>query len=282
MTPCIWYISGLNNPWEKAVIASMLTALRASGYPLSVYVDGGISHMHAEGLVSWSALPFFDRLNVIMFKGKLWHLWGKAPFWWGLIRLRARTVHTSLDAVPRWRGYPTRIFVSQINAGEGLINPIFDIKGDWAGEEAEDGVSSILLADFKPENSLKAVLEESSFNVLKLSKGTIPFSELKSIRLLVSDDKPLSLLLAAYLTLRGIPIVARSSPAFSALLGKEGYVAVEKDERVLWQEAIDKASSETGHAISASARHFLKTSFSSGASADSLADLYRFIMEGKV
>ena len=96
MVPCIWYASKIAHPWERAMIGNMGAALRARGVGLFIYTDGGTMDFCLDGVLSWRALTLLERMRLILSStGALWHLWGEAPRWWGLVRVRSRTVHTS-------------------------------------------------------------------------------------------------------------------------------------------------------------------------------------------
>jgi hypothetical protein len=298
MTDCIWYVSGFRHPWEAAVIDGLAAALKAKGCSsLRVCVDGGTANFHAEGVVSWRSLTFFEKLAVVFFKGKLWHLWGKAPFWWGLVRLRARTVHTSLDDAPDWRGHPTRFFEAQARHGESLISPAFEAKAAWAGKEkgeemGEESSSAVILAG-TPSAALREALEESGesgeLGLTGVSQaGAVTDSILRRGKILFAGESPSDALLAAYLTMQGIPVVAESETTFlSAVLGRGGYIVPktgdksDKADKKSWKAALDSAASEAGRASSASARRFLQDRYGTGSAVKSLETLYRTVTEGK-
>lgn len=121
MIPCVWYVSASVQPWEREVIGGMASALRARDVPLTLCSSGGL----AAGGESWDGLTGLERAGRVLFSGSLWHLWGRPPVWWGLIRLRARTIHTSFDEKPIWRGHPSRLFPAPTPWGEALLLPTF-------------------------------------------------------------------------------------------------------------------------------------------------------------
>ena len=141
---------------------------------LRVCVDGGTANFHSDGVVSWRSLTFFERLAAVLFKGRLWHLWGKAPFWWGVVRLRARTVHTSLDDAPEWWGHPTRLFEEQARHGESLIVTTFEAKAVRAGKEKgreageESSSSSAVILAGSPSAAFRGALDELKMTGLPL------------------------------------------------------------------------------------------------------------------
>ena len=284
MGPCVWYVSKFKRPWEGIVVANLAASLRAQGVSVKVYVEGGTAHVPVEGVLSWNSLTFFERAAAVLFRGKLWHLWGKPPFWWPVVRLRARTVHTSLDDSPVWAGHPTRLFAKQAREGESIIKPTFEVKVAWAGGGSADEGSSALLLAMTATEFLEKALSQSGMAVISLAEGTdlsCPVSELEKGKMLLVDDSPSNVLLASYLTLQGLPVVARTSSLMQSLLGKDGYIAVEEDSEDAWKKAIEYAGSEEGRKLAASARRFLKANFTASNSFESLSTLYRSVMEGK-
>lgn len=281
MADCIWYVSGFYRPWEAAVIGSLAAALKAKGVPLQVYVEGGTGDLRTDDVLSWRSLTFFERMAVVLFRGKLWHLWGKAPCWWNIVRFRARTVHTTLDASPEWRGHPTRLFAEQVREGENMVRPTFEVKVAWAGESAEENQSALLLA-VEPNGSLLAALDRFGMATIRLTDtGPVLNSSLRKGKFLVVDDSPTSALLAAYLSMQGLPVVARKSSPTENLLGKNGCIVVEEDSEEAWLRALETAQSDEGRTIAAGARRFLKENFTASDSAETLIDLYRSVTRGK-
>ncbi|MDR1648672.1 MAG: hypothetical protein LBR71_00300 [Synergistaceae bacterium] len=290
MTNCVWYISDFCRPWEAAVIDGLAAVLNAKGLPplsLQVYVGGGTANFHAGCAMSWRSLTFFEKLAAVLFRGKLWHLWGKAPFWWGLVRLRARTVHTSLDDAPEWRGHPTRLFEEQARHGESLISPAFEAKVVWSGkkDEGEESSSAVILAG-QPGAALREALEESKMTGIPLT-GAVTDSTLQRGRVLFAGETPSDALLAAYLTAQGIPVLAAAeapdapSAFLSAVLGRGGYIVPRTDDKEGWKAALGEAASEAGRAAAASARRFLKDRYETADAVKSVETLYRTVMGGK-
>ncbi|MDR1623164.1 MAG: hypothetical protein LBS00_12425 [Synergistaceae bacterium] len=287
---CVWYVSAFRRPWEAAVIDSLAAALKAKKGELKtpqVYVAGGTANFRIDGILSWNSLTFFERAAAVLFKGSLWHLWGDPPFWWGWIRLRARTVHTVLDNSPKWRGHPTRFFAEQARQGESLIAPTFDAKIDWTdgkskGDDEEGKVekkpSTLLLAAPLDKNLAEAL--DSGIDGIPVRTSEVGASEtetsLKRGHALFTDDSPSNVLLAAYLTMRGVPVVGCDAPLLQAVLGAGGYVAVPRGgDRSSWTKALGDVMSEAGRSASAGARHFLKKNYAASDAVESLEKLYR-------
>jgi hypothetical protein len=281
---CIWYVSGFRRPWEAAVIGNLAAAFDTRKFlpkPPQIYVKGGTANLRIEGILSWHSLTFFERAGVVLFKGKLWHLWGDAPFWWGWVRLRARTVHTVLDECSRWKGHPTRLFAEQAREGESVIPPTFEVRVALANDGGEEEArSSTLLLAAQPGEALREALLESEIEevVIKESETT---SSLKRGRCLFVDDAPSNVLLAAYLTMQGVPVVASAdTPLLRAVLGPGGYITPRRNAGAEWKEALSEAMSETGRSASAGARRFLKVHYSAAESALALEELYRSVAGG--
>ena len=255
MIPCVWYVSGTALPLEKAVVANMASAFRARGGKVALYIDGGMGGVEPDGAYAWRALTGTERAGRILFPGgALWHLWGDAPLWWGLVRLRSRTAHTvfaeknptdkskSKSKIPgkisdniSWKGYPSRLFPDTAREGEGVLVPAFDSR------VSDNALSGPHVA------------------------GPGPFDALR----------------AASMTMRGLVTVGLSSPCLDGILGPEGYFHVQEDTEDAWREAMGAAESEEGRRRAASARHHIKTRCSADQCADSLIALYRKVLGGK-
>ncbi|MDR2527541.1 MAG: hypothetical protein LBD04_00785 [Synergistaceae bacterium] len=274
---CVWYVSGFRRPWEAAVVSNLAAALKGRDFltrSLRVYVSGGTANFHVDGVLSWNSLTFFERAALVLFRGRLWHLWGDAPLWWRWVRLRARTVHTSLDARPKWRGHPTRLFAEQARDGESLIVPAFEAKVAWADGGGGEEPQALLLA-VEPSEVQREALAEMGIEIIPLNTPDVSALSLKKGRALFIDDSPSNALLAAYLTLQGVPVAARDASLIRAVLGPGGYTTPEGDGKEDWKKAVGEAMSEAGRSASASARRFLKTRYSTAG--ESLETLYRAV-----
>ncbi|MDR1379016.1 MAG: hypothetical protein LBJ36_08185 [Synergistaceae bacterium] len=294
---CIWYISGFRRPWEAAVVGNLAVALGAGGeFSPRVYAESGTANFRVEGVLSWKSLTFFERAVIVLFKGRLWHLWGDAPFWWGWVRLRARTLHTSLDVQPQWRGHPTRLFAEQVQEGESRIIPSFEIKVAWTDREGSP--TSVLLLALQPDKALDEALKENLKEIKKIMEEVLPEggvegiaidgsemfqSELlKKCRVLFIDDSPSNALLAAYLTMQGVPVITRDGPLSRSVLGPGGYLTLQGGAKEDWRAVLQEALSEKGRSTSASARRFLKENYSVRGATETLTELYRSVAASSV
>jgi len=218
----------------------------------------------------------------VFFAGnKLWHLWGDAPYWWGLVRLRARTVHTSLSAKVSWRGHPTRLFKEQARDGENIILPTFEAKASWTDFSyswLDDELGhAVIIPAWNDAGTCKVILE---------SWGAVAETDherFKNSKILAVDDTPSNALQAAFVTMRGVPVVAQDSPLIREVLGPGGFIPVEKqaiNNHSEWEKALSTAASDTGRSTSAAARRFMKENYAAAAAAESLENLYAAVSRG--
>ena len=280
---CIWYVSGFRQPWEADVISNLAEALKKRGVLLQVYSKGGTARLNVEDAMSWNSLTFFERMKAVLFGGKLWHLWGDAPIWWGLVRLRARTVHTSLEATPRWRGHPTRLFKEQAGEGENRILPTFESKAKWTDFShslpEDEQNEAVLIPNWNEDADTGKDISEAWTSLLAEAAD----GRFKRSHVLVVDGTPSSALQAAFMTMRGIPVVARDTPLIREVLGPGGYVTAPPapEYRSEWKKALEIAASDAGRSISATARRFLKENYGVAAAAESLENLYGSVGRNK-
>ncbi|MCL2010186.1 MAG: hypothetical protein FWG71_06520 [Synergistaceae bacterium] len=275
---CVWYVSGFKQTWEADVIGNLAEAMKSRGVSLRVYAKGGTARFRVGEVMSWNSLTFFERMKTVLFRGKLWHLWGDAPLWWGLVRLRARTVHTSLSKKPCWRGHPTRFFKEQASDGENRILPTFEPKAAWTDSWGSDEPdAALILAWDKDPDTRQDILESWT------SVSDTDDEKFKHCKILVVDGSPTNALQAAFMTMRGIPVVARDAPLIREVLGPGGYIAApQAGDRPGWEKALSDAALDAGRATSATARRFLKENYGARAAADSLESLYESVGKSRL
>lgn len=279
MIPCIWYVSKTVDAWQRALIGRMAESLRSRGVSLSLYVDGSVAGIDARDVSAWSALTGLERASRITFSGRaLWHLWGDAPAWWWIVRLRSRAVHTSFKEKSSWCGYPSRIFPDQARNGEALLLPAFDFRISGVGEE---GPLPVVCLGGAASQSLKAALSGNEFSVLSADELS-PDALTARSGVFIAGPQGFDALRAASLTMQGLVAAAIESPYLNALLGNEGYIRAAEDTEEAWRLTLEAALSERGRAVAVSARHFIKARCSPERCADSLVSLYSSAMGGSV
>ena len=283
MVSCVWYVSKVSHPWERAMIGNMGGALRARGFGVSIYTDGGTMDFGVDGVFSWRSLTGLERVRLILSSaGTLWHLWGDPPAWWSLVRVRSRTVHTSWMPAPAWRGHPSRLFTEQAADGESVIKPTFESRLTHP-EEAMDTSS----------RASRAIYVDLASATLPLNRAIAamdcPAIDLRAERFTASSAKsgcfaagvgPSEALHAAALTLQGLTVVGLDDSYLHSLLGDEGYCSIEEDSEEAWKRGITQALSDRGRALAISARHTIKTRYSPAECADTLEAMYRSVLEG--
>lgn len=284
MVSCIWYISKIAHPWERAIIGNMAAAMKSRGAKLFVYSDGGTTDFCVDGVLSWKSLTGLERMRLILSSGdNLWHLWGEAPPWWSLVRVRSRTVHTSWRPSPSWRGHPSRLFAEQAGEGETVVKPTFEsrlVRSEDSVDVSAQASCSVYVNSASPVWS--GALSDLTCPVVDLGAERFGATVAKSGCYLAKDG-PSEALLAAVLTMQGLSVVGPDSSYLHSLLGEEGYFPVEEqDKEEAWREAIRQALSDRGRAVATSARYAIKTRYSSAECANSLETMYRAVMEGLV
>lgn len=183
MLSCVWFVT-FKNSWERSMLGCVASELRALGFEITIYADGGTEGFENLNALSWGSLRPTEKFFIIGGKGKLWHLWegghAKIPKWWSIIRARARTMHTKLENSGTWHGHPSLLLRSAAKSGESIIPP--------AIEATVSGV------DWLPD------VEEMTFSEATVSNA----------------------IFAAYASLQGIKVVVPQSEIFDELLGIDG------------------------------------------------------------
>ena len=296
MIPCVWYVSRTVRPWERTLIGDMAFALRARGASLTLYADGGATDMELDGVQSWPALTALERAGRVLLSGRaLWHLWGRAPSWWGLVRLRFRTIHTSLEEEPLWKGHPSRLLREQALEGESLLVPAFESHVSRSQRSQPEDENSEVPAVYLGPGGVTPALKNALRGI-----GDIPIIDLSATHvsptsarsgILIAGAGPSEALRSAVLTMQGLAVAALKMPkkgsarpgsdSLEALLGPEGYFPVPEDTEAAWGEALEAALSERGRQRAIAARHHVKEHYSADRCADSLIAAYSEALEGR-
>lgn len=271
MRSCVWYVSSSVRPWEKFMIGSMASALKGTGVNVVLCSDGGTSGLDAAGeVISWSSLTLLERTGRIVMPhaGKLWHLWGDPPAWWGIVRSHSRTVHTSFADRPRWRGHPSRIFRAQAVNGETLISPTFSAAVSGAHITSDAHRKTVYTGMSGGIEEIKEAADEAGLPTADIGTLMPDRADTLSGVLVERDDSPLAAIRAAALTMRGLAVVSVSSPYMDELLGRDGYFRADDGWGAAVRNALD------GGAAAAAARHFINVRMSADLCADSLRAMY--------
>jgi hypothetical protein len=281
---CCWYIGESLLPWEASVAGTLARALIRSGTVLHAYSGSGTDLLNIPGLLSWRSMHTIERAAAAGTRGRLWHLWGTPPFWWGLVRLRARTVHTRFSLKTEWKGHPTVFSATECSGGETYIPPAFEVKVNWGGEgpgetsPGDESLLCLLAGETSGENDYSSLLGSmgADFRLLgRASEETMQLLSLGRTMLLIENPVPSLALLSANGALMGVPTAAPRSPVMDELLGKEGYVYLDPfagaDEK-RW--VLTRLAGEEGRAASAAARRHVSEQFTPEKGAKKLENLY--------
>ena len=134
-----WYISDSVSDVLAQVINDMAAALRSHSRDIDLKVISAKD----------KSISGFERVKNIFTKKEIWHLFGRAPFWWRIIRFHSRTVHTRLEGTD-WQGYPSRFFTEGALNGETVIFPVFDP----LSSQGEDINKAVFVRSDKRENEI--------------------------------------------------------------------------------------------------------------------------------
>ncbi|MCL2147608.1 MAG: hypothetical protein FWH52_07355, partial [Synergistaceae bacterium] len=129
MLSCVWFVT-LKRAFETSVLSSIASELRDEfDTQITIYTQGGTEGLEQLNAFSWLSLRPIEKSLIILGKSKLWHLWSytdEAPFWWSIVRARARTMHTKLNSGGKWRGHPSVMAHAMAKNGETVISPGFE------------------------------------------------------------------------------------------------------------------------------------------------------------
>ena len=254
MHTCNWFISSSVNGVLEQVIQDMAAALRSHSKDIELNVISAREFQHK---------PFTALIKEICTKREIWHLFGKAPAWWRIVRLHSRTVHTLLEG-ENWGGWPSRFFTEGLKAGEAVIFPVFDPLGSMSPESGK-------AVFFRDKKNIPA----GDYEVLDIS-GKILRPEALSGIYIAAAPTPREAMRAGILTMRGLAVASPKSGYVEEILGPSGYFMFESDEDL--PRIIRLGLGEKGRHMAISARHYLKSRRSHDRCTESLLTLYRKVI----
>ena len=250
---CTWYIAGNVSDVLAQVIKDMAAALRSHSRNIDLDVISA-NDSHKAG---------FERVSNIFRKREIWHLFGRAPLWWRIVRMHSRTVHSLLES-SNWAGWPTRFFTEGAKTGEAVIFPVFDPLSSYS----EDGKRAVFVRDGRK-------VPEGDYEIADITERLLRPEALSGIYI-ASDTGPREAMRAGILTMRGVAIASEKSGYLDEILGPDGYFMIRDDEdlpRIIRQGLGDK-----GRHMAMSARHFLNSRRSHEKCTASLISLYRKVI----
>ena len=254
MHTCNWYISNSVSDVLAQVIYHMADALRTHSKDIDLKVISAKDKSISE----------FERAKTFLSKREIWHLFGKAPFWWKIVRLHSRTVHTLLEG-NKWAGYPSRFFTEGAINGEAVIFPVFDP----LSSQSEDVSKAVFIRKERK-------LPEGDYPVMNIAEKILRPEALSGIYI-AEEATPREAMRAGILTMRGLSIASKKSGYLDEILGPDGYFLIKNEEEDL-PEIIRKGLSERGRHMAMAARHFLKSRRSHERCTDSLITVYRKVI----
>lgn len=254
MHTCTWYIAGNVSDVLAQVIKDMAAALRSHSRNIDLEVISARGEGHKAA---------FERVKNIFAKREIWHLFGRAPLWWRIVRLHSRTVHSLLES-SNWAGWPTRFFTEGAKTGESVIFPVFDPLSSYS----EDGKKAVFVRDGRK-------VPDGDYEVADITEKLLRPEALSGIYI-ASDTGPREAMRAGILTMRGVAIASQKSGYIDEILGPDGYFMIRDDDdlpRIIRQGLGDK-----GRHMAMSARHFLNSRRSHERCTNSLITLYRKVI----
>ena len=254
MHTCNWFISASVNGVLEQVIQDMASALRSHSRDIDLNVISAREFQHR---------PFFSRVREIFTKREIWHLFGKMPVWWRIVRLHSRTVHTQLEG-GTWGGWPSRFFAEGLKSGEAVVLPVFDPLGSMSPESGK----AVFIRD-------KKNIPDGDYDILDIS-GKIVRPEALSGIYIADKATPREAMRAGILTMRGLSIASPKSAFIEEILGPDGYFIYKNDDELT--RIIHLGLGERGRHTAISARHYLKSRRSHDRCTDALITLYRKVI----
>ena len=232
----------------------MGSALRSHSRDIELNVISGREFQHR---------PILSRVREIFSKREIWHLFGKAPLWWRIVRMHSRTVHTQLEG-DKWGGWPSRFFAEGLKSGESVVLPVFDPLGTMSPESGK----AVFFRD-------KKNIPEGDYDILDIS-GKIVRPEALSGIYIADAATPREAMRAGILTMRGLCIASPKSAYIEEILGPDGYFMFRSDDEL--PRIIRLGLGERGRHTAISARHYLKSRRSHEKCTDTLITLYRKVI----
>ena len=254
MHTCGWYISSSVSDVLAQVINDMAAALRSHSRDIDLKVISAKD----------KSISGFERVKNIFTKKEIWHLFGKAPAWWRIVRLHSRTVHTRLEGTD-WAGYPSRFFTEGALNGEAVIFPVFDP----LSTQSDDVEKAVFV------RSDKIKLPEGDYKVMNISEKILRPEALSGLYI-AEEATPREAMRAGILTMRGLSIASPKSGWLDEILGPDGYFLIEDDEDL--SRIIRLGLADRGRHMAIAARHFLKSRRSHERCTDSIITLYRKVI----
>lgn len=258
MFTCNWYIASSVNPVFAQIIKDMAAALKSYSRDIDLHIIDARDSSYRAG---------FERFTNIFAHKNIWHLFGIAPFWWKIVRIHSRTVHTLLDKTC-WAGYPTRLFTEGTLNGEGVIYPVFD---SLVNQTQSEGTHKAVFI-YGTNNNIS--LPEGDYEIFDISQKVLRPEALSGVYI-ANDIGPREAMRAGLLTMRGTAVASRKSGWLDEILGPGGYFLL--DDNTDLNRIIKFGLGEKGRHMAMAARHFLKSRRSHERCADSIMTLYRKI-----
>ena len=255
MHTCNWYISSSVSDVLAQVIHDMANALRTHSRDIDLRVISAKD----------KSIPGIERVKNIFAKKEIWHLFGRAPIWWRIVRLHSRTVHTLLETT-NWAGHPSRFFTEGALNGEDVIFPVFDP----LSTQSEDISKAVFV------RSNKRKLPEGDYSVMDISEKILRPEALSGVYI-ADEATPREAMRAGILTMRGLSIASEKSGWLDEILGPDGYFLIKNEEEDL-PRIIRQGLADRGRHMAMAARHFLKSRRSHERCTDSLITLYRKVI----
>ena len=254
MHTCGWYISASVSDVLAQVINDMANALRSHSRDIDLTVISAKD----------KSISSFERTKNIFTKKEIWHLFGRAPLWWRIVRLHSRTVHTRLEGT-NWAGYPSRFFTEGALNGEAVVFPVFDP----LSSQSEDVSKAVFV------RSDKRKIPDGDYVIMNISEKILRPEALSGLYI-ADEATPREAMRAGILTMRGLSIASPKSGWLDEILGPDGYFLIQNDEDL--PRIIRQGLGDRGRHMAMAARHFLKSRRSHERCTDSLITLYRRVI----